>query len=139
MMEGSSLEIVGVSCQNCVAACCKAGAAMQVTEHEAYMNKRKMNLVRQLKARPQPQSILVEAEGFNETGKRIPVPTPMIVPAYHGLYLLLEDCGHLTADSKCGIYGSSDRPRACAAYEVGSSACLDARKAAGIIDSTPDS
>ena len=133
---GESLEIIDVSCENCVGACCRAGI-LQLTEREAYMNRRKMNLVRQVKARRYPQQVIVQAEGFNDEGERIPIPTPMTIGRDYGLYLLPEDCGHLTDDNKCGVYGERTRPRACLNYEVGGSACLGARQAAGLIDLTP--
>lgn len=132
-----SLEVIGVSCQNCVGACCKAGTAIQLTEREAYENKRKMSLERIVKARRYPQQIVIQAEGFDESGKRIPVPTPMTITRDHGLYSLMEDCGHLTPDNKCEIYDSPQRPQACRNYEVGSTACLGARQAAGLIELAP--
>lgn len=128
------LEIVGVACENCVGACCRAGAGIQMTENEVYDNRRKMNLERVVKARNYPQSFLIEAEGFDESGKKVPVMTQMELPARHGLYLLKEDCGHLTDENQCGIYEDRARPKACGNYPVGSAACLGARQAAGLID-----
>ena len=70
-----------------------------------------MQLARQLKARSYPQGIALLAEGFDEQGNKIPIPMPIRVPAFYGLYLLAEDCGHLTPDHKCDIYGKRERPR----------------------------
>jgi len=132
------LEVIGVACQNCVGACCRAGAALQMTEHEAYMNKREMALERVVKARKYTQTVIFDAEGFDESGRRIPVKTPMVIGLDYGLYLLTEDCGHLTEDNRCGIYDSPNRPRVCGEYEVGAAACLAARQAFGVETPSPE-
>lgn len=132
------LEIIGVSCDNCVGTCCRAPTVMEMTEHEAYTNKRQMKLTRILKARNYPQPIAVPAEGFDENGKRVPISTSMSVAPHHGLYIMEEDCGHLTEDNRCGIYDSPDRPRACIEYKVGSVSCLDARQAFNVESASPE-
>ena len=136
---GESLDVINVSCGNCVGACCRRGTAIQPTDREAYNNKRKMMLERVVKSKKFRQAVQIRAEGFTDSGELVPVPTVMSIGAGYGLYLMQEDCGHLTPENECGIWGSPQRPRACENYEVGSEACLEARQAAGLIDLQPPS
>lgn len=127
MSETSPEEI---SCQNCVAACCRAGAALVLSRDEVYRNKRKMALHRLYKEQKYPQSVPIPMETFSSTGVRQKEIVSMPIPADYGLYILLEDCGNLTEDGRCAVY--EDRPRACRDYEVGATACQDARAAFGL-------
>lgn len=119
-----------VSCETCVAACCRAGASMPLEKDEAYRNRRTMSLGTLARERKYPQLFAIAAEVIDEEGKRAKQMQPMRIPANYGFYLLLEDCGNLTEDNKCGVYDR--RPGACAQYEVGSQACLDARAMFGL-------
>ena len=58
----------------------------------------------------------------------------MTVTPFHGLYFLEEDCGHLTEDHRCGIWGSPQRPATCSTFETGSVECRLARAAFGLDD-----
>jgi uncharacterized protein (TIGR03083 family) len=57
------------------------------------------------------------------------------VPPGNGLFLLAKGCDNLTEDHRCSIY--EDRPTCCRTFEVGSTACLKARRKAGLDDGRP--
>src|SRR5665213_202316 len=110
-----------ISCSTCIAACCRAGAALQLTHDEVYRNKQKMELHQVYKERKYPQEVPVPVEKFDSSGRHRAI-VKMHIPARYGLYVLTNDCGNLTEDNQCGVY--EERPRACRDYEVGSTACL---------------
>lgn len=99
------------------------------TKDEVYQNRRKMHLTRLAKPRNYDQAFLIEAEGRDENGNPYPIPTTIRVQKNYGLYVLDQDCGHLTEDNQCAIYEDRSRPKACATVEVGSEICLRSRAA----------
>jgi uncharacterized protein (TIGR03083 family) len=120
-----------ISCETCVAACCRAPNFMQLTEVEFKRHSKKMDL---LQIRP-PASFTQRVRLGDE--KRLQFDDPaaaaeavISVPAENGLYFLRTDCGNLDQDHRCTIY--SERPACCRNYKLGSTACLQARRAAGL-------
>ena len=129
-LESPDIALPKVSCDNCIGACCRAGSGLTLTHDEAYRNRRQMDLRAVVKPKPMPQVMTIQSEHIDESGRRVPVPTQIRLPHYYGFYILQADCGHLTEDNRCDIYET--RPRACREYEVGSTACLDARAVFGL-------
>lgn len=119
----------GVSCENCTAACCRAGTLMILSETDHQNNRKAMALRRLAKATRQVQPVLIQAEGVKSDGTKYPIPMLINIPAHHGAYVMSKDCGRLKGN-RCGIY--DDRPQACKDYIVGSPECLEARAAAGL-------
>ena len=121
----------GISCENCIAACCRAGASLAMTQDEVYRNRRNMNLEIVVKPKRYAQAVNLPAEQVDKvTGARVKVPERIPVKSNYGFYLLLSDCGNLTPDSRCAVY--DQRPQACREYELGSEACLNARAVFGL-------
>jgi Fe-S-cluster containining protein len=120
-----------VSCDDCVAACCRAGAALMLSETEVSLHKRKMNLKALLRPKSYPQRYPVDMERLDEQGNIVRRAVMLPVPQRHGFYLLLADCGYLSGDDfSCGSY--DERPRACQEYEIGPEECLSARAVFGL-------
>jgi uncharacterized protein (TIGR03083 family) len=109
-----------IACENCVAACCKAPVFMQLTQKEFDRHHPKMDL-RVIK------NPLVFAQ-------RVELPEvaaePQVVQPGYGLFLLASGCANLDKENRCSVY--DDRPGCCRAYELGSAACLGARRKAGL-------
>jgi hypothetical protein len=118
-----------ISCESCIGACCRKHTMIVMSREEVKNNQRKMRLKKVAGILPFDQSYLMEAEGRDEAGRAIPIPTVLNVPAGYGAYILTADCGNLTADNQCVIYDSPERPAACAALKVGDEQCLAARAA----------
>jgi uncharacterized protein (TIGR03083 family) len=109
-----------IACENCVAACCKAPVRMSLTADEYKRHSKTMDL-----------SIIAKPSNFAQriVSENADQPT-VTIPSGFGLYLLESGCANLTRDNRCSIYAS--RPKCCADYAVGSSACLKARRNAGL-------
>jgi Fe-S-cluster containining protein len=118
-----------VSCDNCTAACCRAGSLVVLDEIEHQKHRKAMALRTLIRFRRYAQAAFIEAEGINPDGTKYPMPMVIKVPANRGAYLMEQDCGRLE-DNKCGIY--EERPQACRDYKVGSPECIEARAAAGL-------
>src|SRR5689334_25083367 len=101
-----------ISCENCVAACCKAPINMLLTREEHKVHSRTMDLKLTVKPRVYPQ--MVPYENSEREDLRI--------PAGYGLFELESDCANLTEAGRCSIYAT--RPQCCRDFAVGSSACL---------------
>ena len=128
-----------VSCDACVAACCRAGSSIMLSDTERQRHRRRMNLQTLVKLRPYRQTVEVTNNQVDDGSAQIrAVPGTLSVPAHRGFYVFLSDCQYLQrpADDEngenktCSIYES--RPEACKNYEVGSSACLAARAKFGL-------
>ncbi|HEV7524758.1 MAG TPA: maleylpyruvate isomerase family mycothiol-dependent enzyme [Acidimicrobiia bacterium] len=109
-----------VSCETCVAACCKAPINMLLTSDEYKAHGRTMDLKLIVKPRVYPQEVPYEKA---ELGT-------MRLPAGFGLFELESGCANLTATNRCSIYAT--RPQCCGDFAVGSSACLRLRREAGL-------
>ena len=109
-----------ISCENCVAACCKAPINMQMRQDEYDRHHTTMDLKVVAKPREYPQQIRYS----DVAGKFLKIPVGV------GLYRLESGCANLTDDFRCSIYAS--RPQCCRDLEVGSYACLKARRKAGL-------
>jgi uncharacterized protein (TIGR03083 family) len=109
-----------ISCENCVAACCKAPLNMQLSEDEFKRHSPTMDL-----------HVIVKPRHFRQRVQNAdPRHGYMEIPSGIGVYELLSGCANLTENNRCSIYAT--RPRCCAAYEVGSPACRSARRDAGL-------
>ena len=94
--------------------------------------------VRQLvKSRTFRQDVAVTADELDDGGSHRAIETTLAVPAHHGLYAFLTDCGNLegprdngTENRRCTVY--ENRPTACRNFEPGSAACLAARARFGL-------
>jgi len=109
-----------VSCENCVAACCKAPTYMQLTADEYKKHGKTMDL-----------RVIVKPTRYAQR-----VASPRAEGGYlqlrgdSGLFELQSGCANLDEHNRCSIYAS--RPGCCRDFEVGSSACLRARRDAGL-------
>jgi Fe-S-cluster containining protein len=126
-----------VTCETCVAACCRAGSTIMLTTIELQRHRRAMTIKPLIKPQAYRQEVSVTADEIRENGEHAPVDTTLSVPPHHGMYVFLLDCKHLEesrADSgenkHCTVY--EERPAACRNFEPGSSACLSARAKFGV-------
>ena len=119
-----------INCSNCVAACCRAGAALALNEIERQRHRKAMSVQVILKPKPNPQITkqLVNAVGVD--GRTTTGVIDIEVPQHYGFYFLTKKCGNLAADNTCTRY--DERPDACKQFEVGSDVCLSARAAYGL-------
>jgi Fe-S-cluster containining protein len=126
-----------VSCDNCVAACCRAGQSIMLNALEYQQHRRAMTLKRLLKAESHRQEVAVDMWRVDEKGKQVAAPGSLSIPPHHGFYVFLTDCGNLgpcsqegAENRRCGVY--DDRPGACRRFEMGSEACLSTRAKYGL-------
>lgn len=127
----------GISCDTCVAACCRAGSSIMLTSIEKQRHRRAMDLRQLIKPRTYRQEVSVTADELDESGSHQAVDAALSVPPHHGLYVLLTDCHNLEerkdgseVNRPCAVY--ENRPTACRNFEPGSSACLSARARFGL-------
>src|SRR5262245_55229157 len=92
---------------------------MQLTREEHKRHRGTMDLKVVAKPREYPQRVADEHDG-----------SLVGLPAGVGLYQLQTGCANLTDDFRCSIY--AERPRCCREFELGSLACLKARRKAGL-------
>jgi len=116
-MSESTAEI---SCENCVAACCKAPMTMWLTADEHKVHGKAMDL--QIIAKPRRYEQRIQGSGPNAGFTR--------VPAGLGVFELKSDCSNLDAHDRCSAYAT--RPQCCRDFTVGSPACRAARRDAGL-------
>lgn len=45
--------------------------------------------------------------------------------AAQGIYRLDTDCGNLTSDGKCAVFGEDERPKICSDFLRGGRSCVD--------------
>ena len=109
-----------ISCENCVAACCKAPVTMLLTADEHKRHSPTMDLKLIVKPRSYPQRIEYES----------PSDGHLDVPRNLGVFELVSGCANLNENNRCTIY--ANRPQCCHDFTVGSSACLQARRKAGL-------
>ena len=109
-----------VSCENCVAACCKAPIYMQLSNKEYKRHRARMDL-----------EVVVAPNKINQTRIR-PDGRVLEIPIGQGLYELRSGCANLSEEYRCSIY--PERPRCCRELQVGSAECLRARRNAGLDD-----
>jgi len=109
-----------ISCENCVAACCKAPVTMLLTADEHKRHSPTMDLKLIVKPRSYPQRIAYES----------PSAGHIDVPRGLGVFELVSGCANLNEHNRCTIY--ANRPQCCHDFTVGSSACRQARRKAGL-------
>jgi Fe-S-cluster containining protein len=121
-----------ISCQTCVAACCRAGSAILLSETEVSLHKRALGNPKPiLRPKKYPQQLEQDIEGISD-GKPTKVRTILDVPQNHGAYILLIDCTNIQPDQGYACANYDNRPSACQVYGMGSEACLAARAAFGL-------
>jgi uncharacterized protein (TIGR03083 family) len=113
-----------VSCETCVALCCRAPVNMIMTKEEHKRYGRTMDL-----------QVLVEPRAFRrrvgpQDASNIAGSAALEIPAGHGLFELVSGCANLTPSNRCGIYAT--RPSCCRDFAVGSPECLKLRRDAGL-------
>jgi uncharacterized protein (TIGR03083 family) len=113
-----------VSCENCVAACCKAPVNMLLTADEHKRHGRTMDLKVVVKPTRYRQRVPIEKSKSSDVQRHLEVPVG------YGLFELVSGCANLTESNRCSIYAS--RPNCCRDFEMGSAACLKARRDAGL-------
>lgn len=109
-----------ISCEKCVAACCRAPIYMNMTKQEYEQHSKTMDLEIVAKPREYAQRAAYE----DAPGRFIQIPPGI------GLYELRSGCANLTEDHRCSIY--TKRPRCCRDLELRSYDCLAARRKAGL-------
>ena len=107
-----------VSCENCVAACCKAPVFMQLSNREYKQHRTTMDL-----------KIIVKPNKI-EQRRTIQGGREVFLAVGDGLFELQSGCGNLTEDNRCSIH--TFRPHCCREFEVGSAECLRLRRKAGL-------
>lgn len=121
-----------VSCETCVAACCRAPIDMMLTKKEFKQHRGPMDLLEIVKPQPVEHRVRLTENRDKE----------VTLPPNYGLFELQSGCGNLTDDHRCSIYRK--RPQCCRELAVGSPECLRARRRAGLDggplpeDSTPN-
>ena len=132
------MEASDVSCQTCVAACCRKGMTIMLTDKEASQQRRAMSLQRIKASVNYARDIPVQVETVDIAGNVTKLDTTLHVPKYRGVYALREHCGNLgeSADGSenrpCKIHNDDGYPEACEAFEVGSPSCLAKRAEYGL-------
>lgn len=128
-----------VSCDTCVAACCRKGISIFLTDKEYSQQRRNMSLRRVKAAVSYQRELAVRQDTVDIAGHRTTRDTVVSVPKYHGVYVLAEDCGNLGPapgggeDRPCRIHHDPELyPQACRSFEVGSDKCLAQRAAFGL-------
>ncbi len=119
-----------ISCETCVAACCRAGMTFMLSETEVSIHRRQMRLKSILKPRDYAQRFPVDAQRLDANGNIKKVRTNLPIPKRTGFYILLTDCGNIAEDNSCANY--ENRPQSCRTYEIGSEECRAARAEFGL-------
>lgn len=128
--EHGEVEVPEISCSNCRAACCRAGAALILDSSEYQIHRAAMGLRTVVKPARTAQKAVIKSEGIDENGDKYPKRAVMDIPPGAGFFVMTQDCGRLDSNYSCTVY--EKRPRACANYEVGSVECIMARVAVGV-------
>jgi uncharacterized protein (TIGR03083 family) len=125
-----------ISCENCVAACCKAPVYMQLSRAEHKRHSPPMELEVVVEPRRYPQRVEREFETSAPSGSRAVSPKRYLeIPSGFGIFELKSGCPNLTENDRCSIY--ADRPQCCRDLAVGSLECLRARRKAGLDQDGP--
>ncbi len=134
---GGKPEAPEITCDNCVAACCRAGFSAQFTDLEASDFRRDTPLYAHTKPKPYKQDIPVTKIELDRNGHPALFQDTMSVPKHHGMYVFLTNCGRLGEPATegqenrlCGQYET--RPTACRNFAAGSPACLSIRAQFGL-------
>jgi hypothetical protein len=138
-VEGAnSHQEISVSCDTCVAACCRRGMTLTLTDKEVSQQRRAMKLQRIKASVNYARDIPVQMGTVDIAGHASTTETYVHVPKYSGVYALREHCGNLgeSADGgenrPCLIHEQEGYPQACRAFVVGSPACLARRAEFGL-------
>jgi hypothetical protein len=132
-------ERAEVSCDTCVAACCRKGVTIFLTDKEATQQRRTMN-IRRIKAAANYDRVLpAQQHTIDIAGQLTLADIEVRVPKYIGVYVFREDCRNLgeapgggenrpcLIHDKEGLY-----PQACQSFTVGSPKCLAQRAQYGL-------
>jgi Fe-S-cluster containining protein len=117
-----------ISCENCTAACCRAGVNLAMSKREAVMVGLKITRKVHIRAEPGFRRVQLEPSEWFPNGLDADVPPDIEFST------LTADCGHLAVDNTCTIYDNPEKPQACSSFVVGSKACLYARELVGFVD-----
>jgi hypothetical protein len=132
-------KVAEVSCDTCVAGCCRKGMTIFLTDKEAAQQRRTMNLRRIKSAVNYERELPAEQQTIDIAGQMTLADIVVTVPKYCGVYVLREDCGNLgeapgggenrpcLIHEKEGLY-----PEACHSFTVGSPKCLAQRAQYGL-------
>lgn len=124
-----------VSCENCLAACCKGPESILLSDKEAkFLRKAGARLVDVIKPKPEDRLenmpakfIPVGDDKYSPEFWSQPVGFDEIdVPGGYGIFRLLGDCPFLVSNM-CSIYDDPQKPAVCSEFAVGSEDCLSAR------------
>jgi hypothetical protein len=132
-------ELADVSCDTCVAACCRKGMTILLTDKETAKQRRTMSLQRIKRAVNYERDLPAQQQTIDIAGQLHITEVVLTVPKYYGVYRFTEDCGNLgeTPDGgenrPCLIH-EDDRlyPEACHSFTVGSPKCLAQRAQYGL-------
>lgn len=119
-----------ISCETCVAACCRAPKFMPMTQEEFDRHAPKMDLLKVRSPAVYGQRVRVGDSKAVILEDEKDAALTVSVPAGFGLFILQSGCSNLTDDHRCSIY--EERPTCCRTFELGSTACLRARRKAGL-------
>ncbi len=103
-VEGADSRI---TCSDCPAICCRRGVVLPLRKKE-------------LDGLRKAGTDVEEYPGGNQS--RL---TEIL--ARRVLYFLNSDCGNLTVDGKCGVWGTKEQPDACKQFVMGGYGCARAR------------
>lgn len=115
-----------VSCETCVAACCRAPLYLQMSRDEYAAHHEVMDLEVVVEIKPFTQRASAEAQRHGWRS----------VAGGSGVFKLNHDCGYLDDANRCSIHAM--RPRSCREFEVGSDECLRRRREVGLDRPTVD-
>ncbi len=124
-----------ITCENCIAACCRAPVNMALTTNEYERNRATMDLRVLVTAKPYKQRVEIEIGGVDRDGNPNANITLEAAIGY-GLFELQTGCGNLTEDNSCSIYDK--RPSCCRSFELRSPACFALRRQAGLDADRPE-
>ncbi len=125
-----------INCRLCIAACCSPNIALQLTDAEKQFLEAAGTVLKQ-EVRPMPIDFLAY---MNSTGPAGSIDfendEALVIQAYHGLYLMLTQCGHVEKQGDfeyaCGAYDQPGRPKICEKFIVGGKACQKIRLSRGV-------
>jgi uncharacterized protein (TIGR03083 family) len=125
-----------ISCENCVAACCKAPVYMQLSraEHERHSPPMELEVVVEPRRYPQRVELGFKTSGPGDS-RAVSPKRYLQIPSGFGMFELKSGCPNLTENDRCSIY--ADRPQCCRDLAVGSLECLRARRKAGLDQDGP--
>ena len=122
-----------ITCENCIAACCRAPVNMALSAVEFKRHSKTMDLKEIAKPKLYAQHVKIPAPAAPDGSARTRI---VETSAGYGLFRLQTGCANLDQNFRCSVYQT--RPDCCRTFELRSPMCLQVRREAGLDADRPE-